>query len=244
MKGLIFNLENRLYGKIAVFDGDSISQGLPLKGQLPWAELIGNKNGMNWKNYSVGGGTVTAEVYVKTTGEARHWISRNIDRIHGEFERLDYLILEGGTNDADLLNDMPGSFGELDISDYSGNYDDSTFTGALEKLFFKAIKYYPTAKIGYIVAQKMGRPSEGYGAEYKRRKFFLRAIEVCKKWGIPYLDLWENCHLNPSLPSHYNPELSIDENEAQGYCYIDGQHLTSAGYAVITPRIEAFMQSL
>ncbi len=238
------NIENRLYGKIAVFDGDSISQGAKERGQHPWATAIGEKNEMTWRNYSVGGGTITAEVYVESTGAPRHWVSRTIDRIHEDYEKLDYLILEGGTNDADLLIDKPERFGEYDMADFSGNYDDSTFTGALEALFYKATKYYPTAKIGFIVAQKMGRPSTGYGPEYKRRRFFLRAIEVCKKWGIPYLDLWEGCPLNPSLPSYYNPELSIEENEAQGYSYIDGQHLTTTGYAMITPRIEAFMQSL
>ncbi len=238
------NLENRLHGKIAVFDGDSISQGAPEREQHPWATLIGDKNEMTWRNYSRGGGTITAEVYVESTGDPRHWVSRTIDWINNDFEKIDYLILEGGTNDADLLNDHPERFGEYSLSDYSGNYDDTTFTGALETLFYKATKYFPTAKIGYIVAQKMGRPDIGYGADYKRRKFFLRAIEICKKWGIPYLDLWDGCPLNPSLAAYYNPGLTIEENEAQGYCYIDGQHLTTTGYSVITPKIEAFMQSL
>ncbi len=238
------NIENKLYKKVAVFDGDSICAGAPERQQYPWAKLIGEKNEMSWRNYGVGGGTVTAEVYVASSGAPRHWVSRTIDKIHEDFEKLDYLILEGGTNDADLLIDQPERFGEYDFADYSGNYDDSTFTGALETLFYKATKYYPTARIGFIVAQKMGTPNEGYGPEYKRRKFFLRAIEVCKKWGIPYLDLWESCPLNPRLPSFYNPQLSIEENEAQGYSYIDGQHLTTTGYATVTSRIESFMQSL
>ncbi len=237
-------LENRLYGKIAVFDGDSISSGSSPSGRHPWAKLIGEKNNMTWKNYSCGGGTITAEMYVESTGTARHWVSRTIDKIHDEFETLDYLILEGGTNDADLIRAEPKRFGTYDISDYSGNYDDSTFTGSLEMLFYKATKYYPTAKIGFIVAQKMGRTSQGYGANNNRRRYFLRAIEICKKWGIPYLDLWEGCPLNPALPQYYNPELSVDENNAQGYCYTDGQHLTSTGYAVVTSKIEAFMQTL
>ncbi len=237
-------IENNLFEKTVVFDGDSICKGDDLKAQYPWATLIGEKNQMNWKNYSVGGGTVTAEVYVRSTGVARHWISRNIDKIHSDFDKLDYLILEGGTNDADLLIDKPERFGEFSLSDYSGNYDDSTFTGALELLFYKATSYYPTARIGFIVAQKMGCPACGYGSEYKRRKFFLRAIEVCKKWGIPYLDLWESSPLNPSLKAYYDPELTLEENEAAGKCYKDGQHLTAIGYSMITPRIEAFMNSL
>ena len=237
-------IRNNLYGKVAVFDGDSICMGSIKDGRLPWANIIGDENSMEWKNYGIGGGTVTAEVYVASTGAKRHWVSRNIDRIHEECAALDYLILEGGTNDADLLIDQPERFGEYNLEDYSGNYDDTTFTGALESLFYKATRYYPTAKIGYIVAQKMGTPACGYGPDYKRRKFFLRAIEVCRKWGIPYLDLWESSPLNPSLECYYDKTLSIEENEAQGKCYVDGQHLTALGYRVISSRIAAWMQNL
>ncbi len=237
-------IKNPLFGKTAVFDGDSICQGSVPDGRLPWANLIGERNAMNWKNYGVGGGTVTAEVYVASTGNPRHWVSRTIDRIHNDCPELDYLILEGGTNDADLLIDQPERFGEYDIADYSGNYDDTTFTGACESLFYKALNYYPKAKIGYVVAHKMGRPAGGYGADYKRRKFFLRAIELCKKWGIPYIDLWECAPLNPSLKCYFDPELSIDENEAAGKCYIDGQHPTSHGYKVLSDKIEAWMMTL
>ena len=165
-------MKNELYGKTVAFDGDSICMGAVGAGRLPWANLIGEANEMVWKNYGVGGGTVTAEVYVASTGAKRHWVTRTIDQIHEEYPMLDYLILEGGTNDADLLIDQPERFGEYSLSDYSGSYDDTTFTGALESLFFKATRYYPTAKIGYIVAQKMGTPACGYGADYKRRKFF------------------------------------------------------------------------
>ncbi len=238
------NTESKLYKKIAVFDGDSISQGMPVEGQYPWAATIGNKNSMNWKNYSVGGGTVTAEVY-RDDGQPRYWISRNIDRIKNEFKTLDYLVLEGGTNDADLLRDEPCRFGEIDPDDFSGNYDDKTFTGALEMLFYKSIKYYPTAKICYIVAQRMCDINGKQGRCYnERRRFFLRAIEVCKKWGIPYLDLWESTPLNPLLLAYFDPKLTPAENEEQGYCYKDGQHLTSHGYAIINPMVEGFIEKI
>ncbi len=238
-------MENKLFGKIAVFDGDSISEGYPPEGQYPWAALIGNKNEMHWKNYAVGGGTVTSEVY-KSDGTARHWISRSIDNIKKEFYTLDYLVIDGGTNDADLLIDNPERFGEFSPYDYSGSYDDSTFTGALETLFFKAISYYPKAKICYIVAQKMREMKEVDCERYyrERRRYFVRAIEICKKWGVPYLDLWESCPLNPFLSVHYNPNITPKENEEQGYLYKDGQHLTTHGYGIVTPIIESFMKSL
>ena len=158
---------------------------------------------MNWYNYGVGGGTVTAELYYPAKDgqppKPRHWVSRNIDKIHECHPVLDYLILEGGTNDADLLAPTPERIGSLDPCDYNGNYDDSTFTGALE---------------------------------------------VCKKWGIPYIDLWERTPLNPSLKCYYNASLSPEENIDLGKAYNDGQHLTAVGYALVTPAIESFIASL
>ena len=78
----------------------------------------------------------------------------------------------------------------------------------------------------------------------RRRAYFLRAIEVCKKWGIPYIDLWERTPLNPSLKCYYDASLSSDENIALGKAYCDGQHLTPVGYGLITPAIESFIASL
>ena len=237
-------IKNELYGKTVAFDGDSICQGSVAAGRLPWANLIGDANEMVWKNYGIGGGTITAEVYVASTGAKRHWVTRTIDQIYEQNPTLDYLILEGGTNDADLFKDQPERFGEYSPLDFSGSYDDTTFTGALESLFFKATKYYPTAKLGYIVAQKMGMTNGGCGADDRRRKFFIRAIEICKKWGIPYLDLWERSPLNPHLVCYFDPNLSIDENETQGKCYVDGQHLTALGYRRISSTIESWMRTL
>jgi len=236
--------KSSLSGKVIVFDGDSICQGNERAACPSWPRIIGDRVGAEWYNYGVGGGTVTSEVYVDSTGGKRHWVSENIDRIHEKHPTLDYLILEGGTNDADLLIDKPERFGEYDLADYSGNYDPTTFTGALELLFFKAISYYPAAKLGFIVAQKMGRPSGGFGPDYKRRKFFLRAIEVCKKWGMPYIDLWECCPMNPLLVAHYDPLLSAAENIASGKLYIDGQHPSALGNLVISDKIEAWMKTL
>lgn len=236
------NCKNR----VIVFDGDSICHAgrTAVNGEyVGWAARVGDALSMEWYNYARGGATITAEMYAK--GEvARHWISRSIDKIHDLHPTLDYLILEGGTNDADLLDIGSARFGELDLSDYSGNYDDTTFTGGLESLFFKALNYYPRVKIGYIVAQKMGLPGGGYGKDYKRRHYFLRAIEVCKKWGVPYLDLWEGSPMNPSLVCYYDPNLSAEENTKAGKAYFDGQHLTEVGYDILSDRIRSFVASL
>jgi lysophospholipase L1-like esterase len=231
--------------KTIIFDGDSICQASSEAKhtvERGWPYRIGKKNDMCWRNFGIGGGTITAEMYSQVTGNPRHWISRSIDEIHKEFPSLNYLILEGGTNDADLLRDNPERIGSFTPSDYSGDYDDSTFCGAVEKLFFKAINYYPTAKIGFIIAPKMG-----VGDSYEirsRRKFFDIIIEICKKWGIPYLDLWNGSPMNPNLKVYYDADLSLEENIAAGKAYVDGQHLSKVGYDIISPTIDAWIKTL
>jgi lysophospholipase L1-like esterase len=237
--------QNKLYGKKIIFDGDSIcwatSETVATQNR-GWAYRVGAKNNMEWYNYGRDGATVTAEMYQKSG--ARHWVTRSIDAIHEKHTELDYLIFEGGTNDADLLGWEEEKLGKFDIADYSGNYDDTTFTGAVESLLYKAITYYPSAKIGFIIAQKMGTHAVGFGEGNKRRHYFNRVIEVCKKWGVPYIDLWESSILNPRLKCYYDPELDAKGNTEAGKAYQDGQHLTAFGYDMISDAIEAWMKTL
>lgn len=217
---------NILQGKTAVFLGDSICAG-DIDGSeydgFGWGGLIGEANSMTWKNYGRNGGTITP---VDSVDSAR-WVPTQVDLALADHPNADYVIFEGGTNDADILTASGiGTFSE-------GGYapaDDSDFTNAFETLVLKILTAYPTAKVGYIVAQKMGSVND-YSEANNRRAFFDRAVAICEKWGIPYLDLWKNNPLNPRLPT-------------ASLFYTDGQHLTLAGYRRITPQIEAFMKSL
>lgn len=237
---------NPLSGKIAVFDGDSICAAGTDKPDLlgAYAGRIGTNNNMTVYNYAVGGGTITAEQYA-SNGTARHWVSRNIDTIYSEHPELDYLILEGGTNDADLIGDItdgstPVKFGTYSEDDYSGNYDDTTYCGAIEKLFFKVLSYYPGANIGVVIPMQMGYNTN---ASKNRRAYFDVLIKLCRKWAIPYIDLWRTSQMNANLPVYYNSALSVEENTVQKY-YQDGQHPTSKGYALLTAKIETWMQTM
>ena len=232
---------NILSGKTAVFLGDSICAGTTTLSTdkeygWGWGGIIGNANNMSWKNYGRNGGTV---VPIDTVDQER-WVPYQVDLAAAQYPNADYVIFEGGTNDADVLKDSGiGSFSE---SGYAPT-DDSNFTGAFEMLVLKILNAYPHAKVGYIVAPKMG-VSNDYGSTNTRRKFFDRAVEVCKKWGIPVLDLWNNNPMNPKLSVYYDSSLTADEANANGKCYTDGQHLTLAGYNRVTPQIEAFMRNL
>lgn len=217
---------NILNEKVAVFLGDSICAGTTVEGEYynyGWAGLIGEPNRMFWKNYGRNGAVITP-----IDGQTRI-VTDQIDTALATFSSADYVIFEGGTNDADLLKSDTTKLGTIDYSKFS-DFDTSTFTGAFEALILKIMTSYPSAKIGYIVAQKMGNPPYD-SAKSARRQYFERAIEICEKWGIPYIDLWKSNPLNPKL-------------DTTNRFYTDGQHLTLEGYNRIVPQIEAWMRTL
>ena len=233
-------MKNKLYGKTVIFNGDSICAGRENCGS--WATRIAEWNALSaCKNYAVGGGIIS-EGLCYQSGAPRHSVSASLEQMYEEYPNADYIVIEGGTNDADLHShiedrDLRGSF---DPYDYSGNYDRETFAGALESIFYRATKYFRGKKICYIVAHKMT-----WGPCFiNRRSYFDLAIEICKKWGIPYLDLWNTCYLNSSLPWMYDKEKDAEQNEAAGSMYIDSQHLSSRGYDLTADIIDSFLKTL
>jgi len=233
---------NPLWMKTAIFCGDSICEAL-YDNKKGWAGAIGDKNSMNWKNYGVSGMTITRE-----TGH--NSILNMSYTMETEFPNADYVIFEGGVNDADVIGsilngNVPTDFGSFDMTDYCGTYDDTTFCGAVEKLFYRMITVWDKKKIGFIIAHKTGKVSTGYQSETNnRRAYFETIMTLCKKWGIPYINLWDLCYLNPSVPTCYNSDMTAEENRANGYPIYDGQHLSPEGYAIVSPMIEAWMKTL
>lgn len=219
-------LDNILCGKSAIFLGDSICAGTTVEGEYynyGWAGLIGENNRMTWANYGMNGGTVTDLADV----QAARWLSTQADTALVEHPAAHYVIFEGGCNDADMMGDS--RLGTIS-TDYV-TFDTTTFSGAFESLVRKLVTTFPTAKIGYIVPQKMYAVNDYSATGHTHRRFFDRAIEICRKWGIPYIDLWDGSPLNPQLPT-------------ASLFYTDGQHLTLAGYQRITPAIESWMRLL
>ena len=215
----IANLGSKLNSKVIVFDGDSIANAIN-DAQDGWAGRISNTNNMAYTNYAKDGGTITAGLMAGDN--PRHWVSRSVADYRAD---ADYIILEGGTNDADLIG--VANMGEISYG-FNAVLDDTTFTGAVESTIKQTILKYPDKKIGFIIAHKMGSVEQ----QEVRRAFFDRIIEVCEKWGIPYLDIWKNSYLNPTLP------------ELKSLYFSDHQHLTTAGYDLITPMIEYWVKSL
>ena len=238
-------MENKLYGKTIIWNGDSICAGSSLTGA--WANRIAEKNSMTYKNYAIGGGTIAEGLPKMKSGKDRHSVSFTLETMHKEYPDADYIVIEGGTNDADLLGNAlsgykPTLLGSVESGNYSGDYDKSTFCGALESVFYRATRYWMGKKIAFVVAQKMGLDIP---ESDNRRLYFDMAVKICLKWGIPYIDLWNGCYLNPHLLWMYDSTKTTNENkeENNGF-YIDGQHLTARGYDVTADIIDSWLKTL
>ena len=234
-----------LTGKTIIWNGDSICAGR--LGTSNWADRIAENNNMTYKNFAVSGGTVADGLPPTSGGNIRHSVVATLEQMYKEYPDADFIVFEGGTNDADLLGHAVGGasdtkLGTVDPENFSGSYRVNTFCGALEYVFYRAKQLWPDKKIVYIVAPKMGNKSNP--TYENRRYYFDKAVEICKKWDIPYIDLWNDSELDPNLPEMYDstktPEQNMEENT--GY-YIDGQHLTARGYDVTAEMIEAWLKT-
>ena len=244
---------NVLFGKKIAYDGDSIARGRSDTSDYAWSPIISNNNKGTFVSLAVSGGTITSEIY-RQDGTPRHWICDGIETLYNNNVKPDYIIFEGGTNDADIIgsivgsNTPPAQYGSWSETGYDGPFDKTTFCGAVEYMFQKALTLFPHAKFGFIIAQKMGVSTDytknGAGSVSNRRAYFETIMQLCKKWGIPYINLWDEGFLCPKISSHCDPNATIEENIAAHRLYVDTQHLTLDGYKVITSKIEAWIKSL
>lgn len=229
-----------LQGKTAIFLGDSICAGTTVGEENPyhgygWAGLIGSEHAMAWENFGQNGAVILGQEPTDRVLREQLLAAKN------RYETVDYILLEGGCNDAYRLKWDAEKLGE--ISPDFENFDENTFTGALELLLRDVKAAYPEAKIGYILTHKMGEAP--FDAEHHViRAYYERILAVCEKWQIPCLDLWQESSLDPSDPAQYDPSLTAQEAIDAGKFFVDAQHLTLEGYRQLLPLIEDFMKEL
>ena len=236
--------DNKLQGKTILWNGDSLCYGTRVWGN--WATRIAEWNGAWCVNYAVGGGTVTENVpFSDEDPRMRHSVCATLEKMHKEHPSADYVVFDGGGNDSCLLGGLlegerPARIGEIKMNDYGGEYDANTYCGALDTLFYKATRYWTGAKIAYIVPPRMAYHIDGKNA----RAYYDLALMACRKWGIPYLDLSKRSYLNSVFSWQYDPALDVQGNIDAGNFYIDGQHLSEAGYDVTADIIDSFLKTL
>lgn len=206
---------SELKGKSMLFTGDSICQGTDDGYSGGYPSLVSEQTGAEVKNIGQGGGTV-AQI------SDRFCISQSLV---GQSEDYDYIILQGGTNDI-----LYSSLGTLDPLNYSPSLDILTFTGGLETLLMTASKLYPGKKVGYIICHNMSSRNAETQAQYNER---IR--ECCRKWSVPFLDLYYKSGMNTNL------RQIRDSYTVSG----DGTHPNEDGYSTYyVPKIISWLKTL
>lgn len=208
---------NPLAGKILSSNGDSIAAGSG-NNDVGYAEIIASENSMTLQNIAVGGASVTPD-----TGAA-HIISTSISDMRSD---ADYILLEGGYNDASYYSPTLGSL----TSGFTDTLDTTTFAGAFENMLKSAIARFPGKKIGYVFVHKVNANWDSRTSN----SYYNIAKQACEKWGIPY------CDLNTQTP----PLGYIDALRTAYTSGGDGVHPNADGYnAYYVPKITAWMKGL
>lgn len=216
-------LDNPLYKKSALFVGDSLCQALyeqNIEGfgnAFGWAGRI-----MEWNEMSGINGGISCASLSDSRG-ANVIIAQLNKQIGKEF---DYIIVEGGVNDA--WDTAP--LGEI-AKDFEGPFDPKTFAGALENLFKAARDNFKSAKIGYVISYQM--PSAPVESLLDMSPYFDLSKEICKKWDVPYLDLYSDEDFNKN-------QMKTSTNE----CLYDFIHPNTKGYNTISPVINDWMKTI
>lgn len=214
-----------LDNKVLLFTGDSICYGANWRPETEdfsttgWRKIIQEDYPESITyGYGVGGTTIT-----KREGRTDSILER-MSRMFSEHPEADYIIIQGGVNDAYNITDCP--IGTIS-SGYTSELNENTFAGALESIFKYAQTNWLGKKIGYIVTFKvpsaMGR--------FKFNEYMDIAKQICEKWSVPYCDLYNESNLN-----YYINEVSN--------AYGGGSHPNEAGYRIITNKIEKWLEQL
>lgn len=204
-----------LKGKSALFLGDSITYGARDRQKIyqwgGWAGRIDYHVGMNVTNNGVSGACITT-ARRESSSEA-HYIYNNLYKTNGT--TYDYVIMHGLFNDASekvAVGEVKGP-GAFDPE----TADVTKYAPALEKLFYQARLQNPDAILGFIVNFHTDRAVD-------QAPYVEAAIEACKAWGIPYLDLYNR------------PGFSVE--------FDDGLHPSSAGYDSMYTIVANWMATL
>lgn len=214
---------NPLYKKSVLFVGDSLCEAaceLKTKEYAPiagWAGRIIRNNEMSGLNKSCGGASMS---------DCRGWnivINQLIEMTGNDY---DYVILEGGGNDA--WDSTPVG---VMTDGFDGPFDRNTFAGGFESTIKYAKDNFKTAKFGFIVTFQM--PSAPFGRMADMSEYFALSKKICEKWGISYVDLFFDEKLNKELLKTHTSEFLPD--------FI---HPNTDGYNILAPIINDWMKTL
>ena len=125
----------------------------------------------------------------------------------------DAIILDGGVNDKN--NGLP--IGSIETN-YDASYNTSTFCGALESSLQYIMDRYPLAVKLYIIPHSFAKDNSYVDSIYSK------AIEICDKWNMPYLDMRKYSQI--AMTSKNKSKYTYNPNSKKG----DGVHPNETWY--------------
>ena len=202
-----------LANKTILFNGDSIIQAV--NGNDGWWGLLSdNHTSANIYNYAVSG----SGFVVKSNTS----ILERIAKMYNDHPDADLIILQGFANDA--WGSVP--LGTLS-NNYTGDFDTTTFIGALEESFRQVKENWKDKKFLYIITYKIPQ-LEGWN-----ESAFVDSIKnTCEKWNIPYVDYYSES----SIP--------LDNEENRNKYTNDDVHYNYNGYLETYSKLENAIENL
>lgn len=197
-----------LAGKTLYVAGDSIAYGKGSAGG--YGKCIADRYGMTMVNEAVDGATLTPNTKDSTSGSTRGCISTVVTNSTA-LAKADYILLEGGVNDA-WSSAAVGT-----LTEWFAAYDETTMTGALEKMLDYLATNYSDKRLAYVFPHGGMFSSTGFGWYNTYKPAIIAALE---KWGVPYVDIAETA---PPMGGSGLSALS-------GKYTSDGTHPNAAGY--------------
>lgn len=169
------SLRNPLFGKSVDWIGASHMQGIVSGVKTGgFATIISSRNSMVSNNYGIGGTTMA--VRADRTNSF-------VERIETYSKDVDYVIVMGGANDT-----VSVPLGAI-TTGYDAELDKTTFYGACEWMCRYIMENYSEKKYGLIVPFHIA--STALSGEWGDA-----IVAVCKKWGMPCLDLRKEAGFN------------------------------------------------
>lgn len=219
-----------LYGKKIGYHGDSLVESRKDNGGA-FAAMISELTGSEYENRAMSGASVSA------TADGRRNVVSDIENLSDD---LDLIFIGGGVNDF-WINVPLGAFpseenpGMSSSADLTYAVDETTYTGALESVFRKAIKKWPGKPIVYMIPHKIDGAYWWQRADgLSFRDFTERARAVCMKYGVTCFDAERTMILSGGNSDHRDR-----------YFNGEGVHPNAEGYRVFyVPRLVALFSSL
>ena len=139
----------------------------------------------------------------------------------------DAIIFDGGVND--INNSIP--IGSIE-SGYDASYNTGTFCGAMESALQYIMDRYPLAVKLYIIPHSFAKDNSYVDSIYSK------AIEICEKWNMPYLDM--RVYSQIAMTSANKDKYTYNPNSKKG----DGVHPNETWYRTFyCPVIDQALQN-